>query len=215
MEHSVYLLLLFSGLFTLCSCLSPKYHFVDMHKNWTEAQSYCREHHTDLATVDNPEEMKRMMAVVGSDNVDNWAWIGLEEETSSKWQWSLTDRGFYSQGETEFRNWGDNQPDNGGGNEHCAEMQSNGMWNDQSCDHAKSFICYNGPALGEQEGSERLHSSRVAGPALLLCSGFLVLAQCGGYVLPELGPREPSLGVWAHRGSRIWSGATVGQPAGD
>ncbi|KAJ8372744.1 hypothetical protein AAFF_G00277520 [Aldrovandia affinis] len=115
-----------------------KYHFVNMRMSWTEAQSYCREHHTDLATVDNPEEMKRMMGVVGSDYVDKGAWIGLER----KWQWSLTDRGFYSEGETEFRNWDEGQPDNEGGNESCAGMRHSGMWNDVACDYKKSFICY-------------------------------------------------------------------------
>ncbi|KAJ8377319.1 hypothetical protein AAFF_G00261680 [Aldrovandia affinis] len=70
MEHSVYLLLLFSGLFTLCSCLSHR-------------------------------------------------------------------------GGTEFRNWDyKGQPDNDGGNEHCAAMIPSGMWNDQPCDSKKSFICY-------------------------------------------------------------------------
>ncbi|KAJ8377320.1 hypothetical protein AAFF_G00261690 [Aldrovandia affinis] len=142
MEHSVYLLLLFSGLFTLCSCLSHQYHFVNMSMNWTEAQSYCRENHTDLATVDNPEEMKRMMGVVGSDYVDNWAWIGLEEGTSSQWQWSLTDRGFYSERETEFRNWDKGKPDNAGGNESCAGMRRSGKWKNYLCNSTNNFICY-------------------------------------------------------------------------
>ncbi|KAJ8403551.1 hypothetical protein AAFF_G00348770 [Aldrovandia affinis] len=142
MEQRAIIVLLISGLCTLCSCFSHQ--FVNIQKSWTEAQSYCRENHTDLATIDDPEEMKALMEAVDSDfNGD--AWIGLYDDRDS-WQWSLVDSGFYSEGETEFRNWKRSQPDNQDSREHCVNMINNGKWNDCPCDKPLYFICYDGDA---------------------------------------------------------------------
>ncbi|KAG7462177.1 hypothetical protein MATL_G00199710 [Megalops atlanticus] len=144
MEHSAFLLLLFSGLCTLCSCLSHQYHFVNVEKSWTEAQSYCRENYTDLATIDSTEEMKSLMEAVGSAYVKESAWIGLYDDISS-WRWSLADPGFYREGETEFRNWYPGEPNNVGGREHCVAIYDSGKWNDFPCDGSTDtgfFVCY-------------------------------------------------------------------------
>ncbi|KAG9331032.1 hypothetical protein JZ751_020415 [Albula glossodonta] len=132
-----------SRLCTLCSCLSRQYHFVNIERSWTEAQSYCRENYTDLATIDNQEEMEALKGVVGS-GYKGQAWIGLYDDRDS-WQWSLADRDFYSEGETEFRNWDSGEPNNYGGSEHCVVMRTNGKWNDASSDtKTQPFICYDG-----------------------------------------------------------------------
>ncbi|XP_075946606.1 uncharacterized protein LOC142948447 [Anarhichas minor] len=48
---------------------------------WTEAQSYCREHHTDLASVRNMEEIQKVQNLVPYGDV----WIGLSRDG---WKWS-------------------------------------------------------------------------------------------------------------------------------
>ncbi|KAI1901300.1 hypothetical protein AGOR_G00032890 [Albula goreensis] len=145
MKQSVFALLLISGLCTLCSCLSRQYHFVNIEKSWTEAQSYCSENYADLATIDNQEEMEALMGVVGSSR-KTFAWIGLYDDRDS-WQWCLADRGFYSEGESEFRNWASGEPNNNGGREHCVYMSPDGKWDDASCDtRTGPFICYDGDA---------------------------------------------------------------------
>ncbi|XP_049423958.1 C-type lectin lectoxin-Lio3-like [Epinephelus fuscoguttatus] len=72
-------------------CHLHEYHFVKEKKTWTEAQQYCREHHTDLATVSNMTDMERLHD--SAQNQDG-AWIGLYSDPERNergmwhWQWS-------------------------------------------------------------------------------------------------------------------------------
>ncbi|XP_072574562.1 secretory phospholipase A2 receptor-like [Paramormyrops kingsleyae] len=135
-------LLLISGLYTSCSCLSRHFYFVNMNKNWTEAQSYCREkNYTGLATFDDMKDMNEMLNTLGT-SYNKVAWIGLEKGNEKKWQWSLADRDLYSDGGTEFRNWGNNQSQAVAND--CALMVNNGKWQDRDCNQIYPFICYNG-----------------------------------------------------------------------
>ncbi|XP_064870645.1 macrophage mannose receptor 1-like [Oncorhynchus nerka] len=146
METLLYLTLLISGFYTPSSCLH-QYHLISNYMNWTDAQSYCRAHYTDLATVDDMEDLNRLMTSVSSYHfwfIDYTLklrhWIGLKKGDSMKWNWSLADRRFYREGETEFRNWDTGTPQNG----NCALMTTAGLWNNTSCDDQHHFICYDG-----------------------------------------------------------------------
>ncbi|XP_052353462.1 macrophage mannose receptor 1-like isoform X1 [Oncorhynchus keta] len=127
------LVLFLSGLYTLSSCLAHEYHFVNMNKTWTEAQRFCREKYTDLATIENMEDMKRLINTVDS-GYNGSAWIGLQK---GEWQWSLADRD-YSQG---YVNWEATEPNNAGGKEDCVFMRRSGQWNDAPCNFQHFFIC--------------------------------------------------------------------------
>lgn len=48
-------------------------------KNWTEAKQYCREKHTDLATVIRMTDMKSLI-YISAGNLSE-AWIGLYDKT--------------------------------------------------------------------------------------------------------------------------------------
>uniref|UniRef100_A0A3B5L5Y2 C-type lectin domain-containing protein n=1 Tax=Xiphophorus couchianus TaxID=32473 RepID=A0A3B5L5Y2_9TELE len=65
---------------------TPVYHFVNQYLNWTEAQSYCRQTHTDLATVLSSEEKNRFMSTLSSAGYSSDVWIGLFDEID--WRWS-------------------------------------------------------------------------------------------------------------------------------
>uniref|UniRef100_A0A8C9T847 C-type lectin domain-containing protein n=1 Tax=Scleropages formosus TaxID=113540 RepID=A0A8C9T847_SCLFO len=111
-----------TGLCRLSSCLTYEYHFANMNKNWTEAQSYCREKYTDLVTIDNPEEMNRVINSVNLTGYTGPAWIGLEKGNSWKWKWSLEERRLYT----------------------SITPTHSGTWDDRQCGEKHPFLCYDG-----------------------------------------------------------------------
>ncbi|KAL0966850.1 hypothetical protein UPYG_G00300930 [Umbra pygmaea] len=115
--------------------LPHEYHFVDQNKTWTEAQSYCRQKYTDLATIDNTEDMNRLMETGNSGF--KTAWGGLKKnKTQGKWQWS-------DQSSCSFRNWYVGQPDNQNENQECVEIQNEtSFWDDMNCEEKIPFFCH-------------------------------------------------------------------------
>uniref|UniRef100_A0A673WC39 C-type lectin domain-containing protein n=1 Tax=Salmo trutta TaxID=8032 RepID=A0A673WC39_SALTR len=116
------------------------YHFVNMNKNWTEAQRYCREKYTDLATIDNMEDMNRLINTVDS-GYNGSAWVGLYNGVNS-WRWSLEDMDYCGEGEAEFRNW--NSSDVKYTDQHCVVTGEYGTWWDDHCIIKYHSVCYNG-----------------------------------------------------------------------
>lgn len=143
--------------FVLGQCSSPScqphvYHFVNDPKTWPDAQKYCRDEFTDLATIDGMEDMK---IIIGSvDHNDNGAvWIGLKKNGDKQWHWSLPERE-YSKLST-F--WNEDEPNDMNGNENCVLMTSTGKWIDITCERQLSSICYDG-TVGETLCSFTLRS---------------------------------------------------------
>ncbi|XP_031156007.2 macrophage mannose receptor 1-like [Sander lucioperca] len=126
-----------------------QYHFVYEQKNMTEAKSYCREKYTDLATIDNMEDVKTLNNMADSSKMfypgyptyyNSRAWIGLYNDVDS-WRWSLTNTGFYKPGETKFRQWRTGEPNNESSKKYCTEMGDDGKWNNVSCESSKKAVC--------------------------------------------------------------------------
>ncbi|XP_059204703.1 C-type lectin domain family 17, member A-like [Centropristis striata] len=99
---------------------------------WTEAQSYCREHHTDLASVRNQEENQKVKELIPAGGGGRYFWIGLFRDS---WKWS-------DGSNSSFRDWAPGEPN--GPNENCAvaDFSSSGGWWDVGCDGTHPFICY-------------------------------------------------------------------------
>ena len=130
---------------SLAHCFPRQYHFINEIQNWEKAQTYCRERHTDLATVFDIEDMKRLVNTVevSTRGFTELAWIGLHDNLTS-WKWSFSDRRYYRRKDTEYRNWDVDQPDNFAGDQMCVAMWRGGVWVDSQCSLNLPFICYNG-----------------------------------------------------------------------
>nr|XP_046236801.1 tenascin-N-like isoform X10 [Scatophagus argus] len=149
MDYALIIFILTGALFSVGSAQTRQYYFVNTALNWTEAQGFCRQVYTDLATLENTDDVS---AAVSTSNYTGKAWIGLYDDLINSWRWSLTDNSYYGEGETEFRNWYTQQPNNLGDEQYCVELFSGspyfGTWGDSSCSLLRPFVCYNGTVNG-------------------------------------------------------------------
>ncbi|KAL0201639.1 hypothetical protein M9458_004826, partial [Cirrhinus mrigala] len=88
---------------------------------------YCRQHHTDLASISSPEQQNLIRN-------ESSLWIGLFLDSFA---WS-------SQWNHFFRYWATNQPSLVSGSGACVGMSAtnSGKWAQYICDVRQPFICY-------------------------------------------------------------------------
>uniref|UniRef100_A0A3P9IBW4 C-type lectin domain-containing protein n=1 Tax=Oryzias latipes TaxID=8090 RepID=A0A3P9IBW4_ORYLA len=109
-----------TDLFVFFTCQLHKYHYIGQKLNWTDAQRFCREFHTDLATVSSTADMDQLRSALEKKMK---AWIGLHN--SNTWRWSLSGLHF-NESDTK---WGSGEPKDG---KNCGAIWKNSK---------TSFVC--------------------------------------------------------------------------
>ncbi|CAB1416195.1 unnamed protein product [Pleuronectes platessa] len=134
-SRSVLCVLLLSG---LCSGLRH-YVYVGEPKTRGQARTFCRETYTDLATVENMEDVQRLISAAPGLQGD--VWIGLYDR-SERWFWSAGDPSLHTQNQTHFKMWGLGQPDASRSLGHLCVSMWGGWWRDRQCSNQLPFVCY-------------------------------------------------------------------------
>ncbi|XP_047673706.1 putative C-type lectin domain family 20 member A [Tachysurus fulvidraco] len=108
---------------------NSRYIYYSQLKSWYDAQSYCRQYHTDLASTRDATEYSVVYNLVTS--LTTYTWIGL---TRHSWKW--TDQTNFS-----TISWMPGKPDNALGNENCGFL-NNSQAIDAKCSDVMPFFCY-------------------------------------------------------------------------
>ncbi len=129
-----------------CSCFYH-YHLIEEPKTWNEAQQYCRNKYTDLATIYNEADIEQLIAAAGS-GYEGKVWIGLYDLPKA-WIWSRTNENLYVPSKETFKGWKRGRPKEiTKSNKLCVVYQT-GSWSDISCSELKPFVCYDESRSGE------------------------------------------------------------------
>lgn len=127
---------LFLGMYRICTPrLYHTYEYISEPKTWPEAQRYCREKHTDLATIHDEQDLRNLFDL--QKTRPPLAWTGLRRG----WGWSLFDADDYKEGEAAYWSWTSGEPSSRG---LCGSIAARGGWHATSCALRLHFFCYNG-----------------------------------------------------------------------
>jgi murein DD-endopeptidase MepM/ murein hydrolase activator NlpD len=96
-------------------------------RSWASARGVCQGMGGDLAVITTSAEAG---ALTGREG-----WIGLSDsESEGAWVWT---NGKDLQGGS----WSEGEPNDAGSNEDCAELRTDGLWNDRDCAAERPYIC--------------------------------------------------------------------------
>lgn len=103
---------------------------------WDETQSYCRENHTDLVTIQSLDDMKTLSMIAAGSNVTSMIWTGLRRYDVKSWMWSSGD----TPGLADYDNWASLLTSS----QDCGALRVDGKWLGVDCNTALPFVCQTG-----------------------------------------------------------------------
>uniref|UniRef100_A0A3Q1CQ35 C-type lectin domain-containing protein n=1 Tax=Amphiprion ocellaris TaxID=80972 RepID=A0A3Q1CQ35_AMPOC len=123
-----------TGWLILPTCSLRQYYFIKEPLTWNEAQTYCRQKYTDLATMESATVMNQLQRLLSSSGHNSGVWFGLYSKINWKWSDGFTGSG------AEYRDWGTNEPQSQI-NHFCVVKDE--KWYIRDCGSVLPFICYN------------------------------------------------------------------------
>ncbi len=129
-----------TGILSKTSGVPYRFVLIEEPKTWTEAQSFCRENHMDLATVQSDEDRAKLKEAANAVTFTSFAWIGFYNGVLT-WRWS------YKNTVISYTKWDSSQPDTFRTEEACAFIDGNQRWGDLNCLQEKYFVCQTGKNL--------------------------------------------------------------------
>uniref|UniRef100_A0AAV2MMM4 C-type lectin domain-containing protein n=1 Tax=Knipowitschia caucasica TaxID=637954 RepID=A0AAV2MMM4_KNICA len=143
----------------LPASLDLVYRLIAEPMTWFDAQTHCRQHYLDLATVRDVKDLKGLKAAA---NGLTDAWIGLRRTSDNvfdgKWYWSQPTVKY-----SETEPWDRTQPNNV--NENCGIAVKNGPWHDGPCGCSNTNVLVTEPRswVGAQQFCRRHHTDLMSG----------------------------------------------------
>ncbi|XP_029706379.1 C-type mannose receptor 2-like [Takifugu rubripes] len=126
-------LLLLAGSITLCTHVHQEYVLVSKNMMWGAARAYCRENHTDLATIESLKDMKMLASIAAARSITGLIWIGLKKYELKSWMWSSGD----TPGLTGYTNWATLPTSSN----NCGALSGDGKWLGVLCTETLPFVC--------------------------------------------------------------------------
>ena len=118
--------------FTLDEGTKRCYKYIEESLSWAAAVNACKEADSKLALVNNNAANEQVMQFVTGDTL---IWVGISDnQEEGVWRYSN------NQKVGDFNKWVEGSPD-GGEDENCASMSSDGSWDDKNCTLELPFVC--------------------------------------------------------------------------
>ena len=123
------------------------YLFCNIAATWANARAVCQAQLMDLVRLDDQPENAWVFANAGLANAGaGGVWIrATDQQTEGLWVWADGPQ-FWAGDETGmpvglYVQWNPNEPNDANDDEDCAEMVTDGNWNDITCLAERGFIC--------------------------------------------------------------------------
>uniref|UniRef100_A0A672PIH6 C-type lectin domain-containing protein n=1 Tax=Sinocyclocheilus grahami TaxID=75366 RepID=A0A672PIH6_SINGR len=124
LNETRFVLLLISMLCLSTGCFSKTFCYFTLiqdPKTWTEAQSYCKKYHTDLATIQSDEDRYKIQEIAISAKFQNRAWMGLYDGVFA-WRWSYQDLNI------DYKYWAPTEETTSRTQRRCGVIRNTGSW---------------------------------------------------------------------------------------